>query len=69
MKLFGQNCFLFVVNIKKVSSEIVTTHHIFPVDDPVGRDVSVALHSPGEVELVAVDTLWLTGYLGIVRSP
>lgn len=45
------------------------TDQIFPVDNPVGRDLGVALHSPCEVELVAVEALDITGYLRPVWSP
>ena len=44
------------------------TDQIFPVDDPVGRDLGVALHRPCEVELVAVEALDITGYLRAVWS-
>ena len=40
---------------------VVPTDQIFPVDDPVSRDLRIALHTPGQVELVAVETLHLAG--------
>ena len=42
-------------------------HHPLPVDEPVGGDVGVALHTPGQVELVTVEPVpqagqhWLIG--------
>ena len=32
-------------------------YHPLPVDEPVGGDVSMALHAPGQVELVTVEPI------------
>ena len=37
--------------------EQLLAHHPLPVDEPVGGDVGVALHAPGQVELVTVEPI------------
>ena len=39
----------------------ISTHHPLSVYEPVGGDGCVTLHTPGQVELVAVETLHLAG--------
>ena len=47
---------------------VVPTDQIFPVDDPVSRDLRIALHTPGQVELITVNTLNITPDLRAVWS-